>query len=100
MFRIIFAFLLVVTLICGCCNKEEIPGLIEKLNSMKSHDRSQAALDLARCGTKASKAVPRLAELLYDENVGVQSSASYALRKIDTSEARKIMDAIDKNRRK
>jgi HEAT repeat protein len=86
--------------LCSCCNQNDVPALIEKLNSSKARDQSQAALDLASCGSKASKAVPKLAELLYDENVGVQSSASYALRKIDTPEARAIMERVEAGRRK
>lgn len=84
----------------SCCKEENIPSLLNKLGSSNVRERSQAALDLASCGSSAERAVPRLAQMLYDENPGVQSSVSYALRKIDTPEARKIMKAIDEERRK
>lgn len=83
----------------GCCNSEQVPDLISDLSSGVARERNQAALKLARCGEKASRAVPVLEQLLYDENVGVQSSAAYALRKIDTPAARRIMERIDQERR-
>lgn len=95
-----FAFFFNALILVACCSQEDIPGLVEKLNNSSAHEKSKAAMDLASCGTKASTAVPRLAELLYDDNVGVQSAASYALRKIDTPKAREIMTAIDASRRK
>jgi HEAT repeat protein len=82
----------------GCCRDEDIPRNVAKLNSAVAKDRNQAALKLARCGAKADQAVPLLAQLLYDDNVGVQSAAAYALRKIDTPRARKIMERIDRER--
>lgn len=87
--------ILILLMLAGCCDQTKIPELIGRLNSSNTRVRNQAALDLASCGSKASKAVPRLAELLYDDSVGVQSSASYALRKIDTPEARNIMKRVE-----
>jgi len=69
------------------------------LSSRVAKERNNAALKLGRCGSKAARAVPLLEQLLYDENVGVQSAAAYALRKIDTPAARRIMDRIDRERR-
>jgi len=85
--------------VVGCCRDADIPRNVGKLNSAVASERNEAALKLARCGAKADRAVPLLAQLLYDENVGVQSAAAYALRKIDTPRSRKIMDRIDRERR-
>lgn len=90
---LIFLFFLL-----GCCKKEEVPALTSKLYSTEARDRNDAALALARCGSYAERAVPRLAELIYDDNVGVQSAAAYALRKIDTPLARSVMERADKAR--
>ena len=75
----------------GCCNEEKIPAYSNDLYSDASHVRNEAALQLARCGGKAEIAVPKLAQMLYDSNVGVQSSAAYALRKIDSKSARQAL---------
>lgn len=93
--------LLIVALLwsSGCCRDEDIPRNISKLNSAVASERNEAALKLARCGAKADRAVPLLSQLLSDDNVGVQSAAAYALRKIDTPRARKIMERIDRERR-
>lgn len=93
------AFLGVLGSLAGCCDAEKIPKFIEKLNSAAAKERNDAALKLAHCGSKADGAVSTLALLLHDDNVGVQSAAAYALRKIDTPRARKIMDRIDRERR-
>lgn len=93
-------FCLSTYLLQGCCNTEEIPKLTRLLNSSDAKDRNDAALSLARCGEKADRAVPRLSQLLYDDNVGVQSAAAYALRKIDTPSARAIMTRIEESRRR
>lgn len=70
------------------------------LYSNSAHDRNEAALALAKCGSpEVDRAVGRLAQLIYDENIGVQSSAAYALRKIDNPEARRALDRATKKRR-
>ena len=76
----------------ACCDDRAIPKMSHELYSSDASTRNTAALGLARCGDRAKSAVPRLAALLYDPNVGVQSSASYALRKIDTREARRAIE--------
>ena len=91
--------LLLVSGMSGCCDSEQIPKYIRNLNSPYASERNEAALKLARCGSKADRAVPLLSMLLYDDNVGVQSAAAYALRKIDTPKARRIMEQIDAERR-
>lgn len=75
----------------GCCNEEKIPAYNNDLYSDASQIRNEAALQLARCGERAEIAVPKLAQMLYDSNVGVQSSAAYALRKIDSQSARQAL---------
>lgn len=68
---------------------------MQKLQSAKPSERNEAALELGRIGAPhAVRAVPILIKLLHDENPGVQSSAAYALRKIDTAEARTALDAV------
>ena len=99
---ILSTFLLAVLIatIVGCCDKDQIPQFSQGLYSSKAKIRNQSALDLAKCGNAASRSVPRLAELLYDENVGVQSSAAYALREIDTVEARGAIAKVLEVRKK
>ena len=86
------ALLLAISLLAGCCDDKSIPAAMRGLDSSSAHDRSESAMELARCGEKASRAVPRLSQLLYDDNVGVQSSAAYALRKIGTPDAKAALD--------
>jgi len=93
-------FLFACISIAGCCSTEKAKSLQTKLYSEKASERSNAAENLAYCGSNADSAVPRLAQLLFDENSGVQSMAAYALRKIDTPAARSVMKRIDESRRK
>jgi len=80
----------------GCCKEERIPGFVRDLYSPTAKRRNEAALGLAHCsGPAVERAVPRLIDLMYDDNIGVQSSAAYALRKIDTPRAR---DALERAR--
>lgn len=99
-FVIILVLLFVFT---GCKDRSaEVPGLIRQLNSSQAKVRNQAALSLGHIGSPdADRAAIYLIKLLYDENVGVQSSAAYALRRIDTPEARAALErARNKNKRK
>ena len=83
----------------GCCSKEEAAKARKDLYSSLAKDRNDAAQTLAQCGAEEGRpAVPRLIQLMYDQNVGVQSSAAYALRKIDTPEARAALDKATKGR--
>lgn len=68
-----------------------IPRLVKQLSSPVQRERSQAALELARYGKEAKDAVPALIETLKDPNGGVKSNAAFALRSIDTQEARKAL---------
>ncbi len=85
-------------LLLGCCDNEALPKMKRNLYSQNASDRNEAALGLARCGAKAKDVVPRLASMLYDSNVGVQSSAAYALREIDTPDARRALEQAQKAR--
>lgn len=69
-----------------------MPAQLRNLHSSDAGTRNEAALALARCGSLAERAVPRLIQMLYDDNVGVQSSAAYALRQIDTPAAREALE--------
>ena len=81
----------------SCCKTSEIPDRIRDLSSGDAHERSVAALALGRCGPpEVNRAVPILINLLYDNNVGVQSAAAYALRRIDTPAARKALERTKK----
>lgn len=76
----------------GCCDDDGLADAKRALYSGQAKARNDAALALARCGDKAADSVARLGQLLYDENVGVQSAAAYALRQIDTKQARGILE--------
>lgn len=96
--------LLIIACLCaampaGCCDRSQISANIQRLYSLDARVRNQAALDLAGCGADAAPAVPRLSELLYDTNPGVQSGAAFALNKIGTEEAKAIMDAAMRRKR-
>ena len=94
--------ILVLTLVLGaCCSQEKANEAGKQLSSSSSKERNKAAMVLSGCGSKAVKFVPKLIELLYDPNIGVQSSAAFALRKIDTDEAREALDrAVERNKKK
>ncbi len=81
----------------SCCDSKNIPNYINGLRSSTPKVRNDSALELASCGSpEADKAVPLLIKLLYDENIGVQSAAAYALRRIDTPQARKALERPEK----
>ena len=90
-------FLLASLLLAGCCNETKLSKAFQSLYSNNAKDRNEAALVMAQCGSpKADRAVPRLIAMLYDSNIGVQSSAAYALRRIDTKAARAALDRASK----
>lgn len=91
--------LLLFFFVSGCCNEAEIPQLLQKLDSVKTREKTEAALALAKCGEDGAGAVTKLSRLIYDENPGVQSAAAYALRKIDTPAARAVMEQVDNRKR-
>jgi hypothetical protein len=87
-----------VLVLSACCDNNAIGSNISKLQSSVAREKNQAAQELARCGKAAEAAVPLLSELIYDSNVGVQSSAAYALRKIDTQAARAVLSSAEASR--
>ena len=90
--------IIVLLIVSACCDEKSIPKYTQLLYSHSAKDRNDAALALARCGSAASGAVYQLGSLLYDDNVGVQSAAAYALRKIDTTQAQKILKQAEDRR--
>ena len=90
---VVCGFLLSSLLACREAAETAIPKLIHELGAKDSKTRSQAAQQLAGYGSDASKAVPALVRTLEDPNGGVRSSAAFALRKIDTPQARKALDS-------
>ena len=97
LFRTMVALCL--SLVSACCDEEALPGAIDQLTSPKESDRNRALHIVGRCGTKADRAVPTIERLMYDQNVGVASSAAYALRKIDTPSARAALKAAEQLKR-
>jgi HEAT repeat protein len=89
----------VLSLLTGCCSDEKARLWQQKLYSSSSSERGDGAEGLAYCGKKAESAVPKLAQLLYDENTGVQSMAAFALRRIDTPAARRALERASSSRR-
>lgn len=91
--------LAMLALLGGCCGPNDSAKARYKLYSASVHERNEAALTLARClGPEAEASVPRLIDLLYDRNVGIQSSAAYALRRIDTPAARAALERASKKK--
>ncbi len=88
--------LLISCLLSGCCSDTKAKEASKLIYGANAKDRNQGAMQLSGCGSKGESSVPRLIQLLYDENVGVQSSAAFALRKIDTAEARAALDKATK----
>lgn len=82
----------------ACCDDKALPKALRDLYSDKASERNKALLLIAKCGEKAESAVPRINQLMYDENVGVASSAAYALRSIDTKSARAALKTAERAR--
>ena len=77
-----------------------VPKLIKQLQSKDAHQRSVAARALADYGLEASDAVRPLINTLWDDNIGVRSSAAYALTQIGTPEAKKAIEHYKKEKEK
>jgi HEAT repeat protein len=101
MHRLLMLFILVCS---ACCKEAEIPAASRGLYSNDHREKTKALQVLAQCGVKAEPSVQRIAALMYDKNVGVASAAAYALRKIDSKEARQALktaeDARASNRKR
>ncbi len=81
---------------CHTASTDDIPRLVKALKHSDSSVRNQAAMELASLGEDGKSAVPALAQALSDPNGGVRSSVAFALRKIDTPEARRALDNYKK----
>ena len=77
--------------VSGCCREAEIPTALKGLYSSDPREKNRSLQVLAQCPQQSEPSVRRIAALMYDGNVGVASSASYALRKIDSKEAREAL---------
>ncbi|MCB0322357.1 MAG: HEAT repeat domain-containing protein [Bdellovibrionales bacterium] len=75
-----------------------MPKLIKQLSAKDSSTRNKAAYALAGYGADAKPATRALIARLKDPNMGVRSTAAYALRSIGTPEATKALDAYEKDR--
>lgn len=86
------------SLLGGCCDDSKIPQAVKGLYSIEPRQRNESLQVLAQCGHRAESSVPRIAALMYDRNVGVASSAAYALRKIDSKDARAALKVAEEAR--
>lgn len=102
MSRMVTSGILVVALhLTACCHEAELPNAVRGLYSREVRERNQSLQLIAQCGGKADKletSVPRIAALMYDQNVGVASSAAYALRRINTDGARAALKTAEEGR--
>ena len=87
------AIVLLLLFFSGCKESAEtaVPKAVEQLQSKDAHQRNAAAQRLSAYGGDAADAVKPLTRALWDNNMGVRTSAAYALRKIDTKEARQAL---------
>ena len=92
-----YTVLMIVTMV-GCCDEKALPKALKDLYSDKASERNKALLLIGKCGERVESSVPRIAQLMYDENVGVASSAAYALRSIDSKSARNALKAAEQAR--
>ena len=88
-------FIALCAVVQGCCDEDALPRAIDQLSSPKASERNQALHVVGRCGQRSESAVPTIERLMYDQNVGVASSAAYALRRIDTHSARQALKAAE-----
>jgi HEAT repeat protein len=87
----------------GCCHEAEVPLAVRGLYSADPREKNRSLQTLAQCPQQSKPSVQRIASLMYDPNVGVASSAAYALRKIDSHEARdalQVAEAVRDNKRR
>jgi len=91
-------FVLCALVFAGCCDESRVPEAHRQLYSARDRDRTEALQVLSRCGTRAESSVQRIAALMYDRNVGVASAAAYALRTIDSEQAREALKRAEEAR--
>lgn len=88
------------TTITACCDEKALSGALKDIYSDKAHQRNKALQVISQCGKRGESAVPRISQLMYDENVGVASSAAYALRTIDSKAARAALKRAEDARKR
>ncbi len=86
-------FCLLIFTFCSCQESAStaIPKLSKQLKSKITKERSQAALAAGAYGQDAAPLTEDLIRLLSDKNGGTRSAAAFALRKIDSKDARKAL---------
>lgn len=82
----------------GCCDESQLGIAKRNLYSADHRSKTKALQAVGRCGARANDVVPHIASLMYDKNVGVASAAAYALRRIDTAQARKALTKAEEIR--
>jgi hypothetical protein len=82
----------------GCCHEAEVPLAVRGLYSSDPREKNKSLQTLAQCPQQSKPSLQRIASLMYDPNVGVASSAAYALRKIDSKEAREALEVAEASR--
>lgn len=95
--RVMLIVALVLSL-SGCCDESQLGTAKRNLYSADHRSKTKALQAVGRCGDRASDVVPHIASLMYDKNVGVASAAAYALRRIDTAQARKALKKAEEIR--
>jgi hypothetical protein len=90
--------LLMLVVLPGCCHEADVPLALRGLYSSDPREKNRSLQTLAQCPQQSKPSVQRIAALMYDPNVGVASSAAYALRKIDSKEAREALEAAEASR--
>ena len=91
-----FSIVFLGALACRESAETAVPRLVKDLESPTPSVRNAACQALATYGPDARDATKPLIRRLYDENIGIRSSAAFALRKIDSPEATAALDSYKK----
>ncbi len=84
-----------VILLVACSSGDSVEELVMQLHDQDPEIRNSAAIELALKGEEARSAVYPLSLLLHDDNADVRSAAAYALRKIGTHDAIRVINAYE-----
>ncbi len=90
--------LALVAVLSGCCHEAEVPLAVRGLYSSDPREKNRSLQTLAQCPQQSKPSVQRIAALMYDPNVGVASSAAYALRKMNSPEALEALQGAEQTR--
>lgn len=78
----------------ACTNPDrDLPRQLSKLESENPKDRERAALNISALGPDASPAIGALGKHMEDPSWDVRFAVHYALDKIDTAEARALLES-------